>query len=163
MLLALFTAGGPAAVAGPGRRQQQGRGGGPRSRGHCWGLRRCLCFAGSEAACLQRCRPYPGRTPALKAEGERRLVTGDACRHPDAWHIQPPPAPGSPGQPVPAAGDSWVRVQLKASWQGWMGQKSLANILSVLHPALVPEYLPVPYTKPYAWKDQKNHNYKVPQ
>lgn len=146
-----LTAGGPRAAAGPGRQQRQGQGGGLCSRGRCWGPQHRLCFADSEAACLQRCRLYPGHTPALKAEGERWLIAGGARRHPNARHIQPPPALGSPGQPVPVAGDSWVQVRSKASWQGWMVQKSSANILSVLHPA--PVSLPVHYTKPFAWKD----------
>lgn len=51
---------------------------------------------------------------------------------------------------------------LKESQQGWMGKKSSANILSALQPALVPEHLLVPYTKPYTWKDQKITTVRCP-
>lgn len=80
---ALLMAGGPAAAGGPGRWQQHNWGGWPHSQDRCWGLQHRLCFADSEAAYLQRCHPYPGRMPALKAEGERWSVRGGVCQHTD--------------------------------------------------------------------------------
>lgn len=65
--------------------------------------------------------------------------------------------PTSTRVPRAARASSWVRVRSKKSWQRWMGWKSLANVL-VLHPALVPESLPVPY----AWKDQKITTIRCP-
>lgn len=95
----LLMAGGPAAEGGPGRCQQQDWGGWLHSQGGCWGLQHHLCFAGSGAAYLQRCHPYPGHRPALKAEGERWSVTGGVCQHSDVQHIQPPKNRGSGGSP----------------------------------------------------------------
>lgn len=135
MPLALLMAGGPAAVGGPGRCQQQDWAGWLHSQGRCWGLQHHLCSADSGAAYLQRCRPYPGRRPALKAQGERWSVTGGVCQHSDTQHIQPTPKTGALGAAHATAGGSWVWVQSKAP-QDVMGQKSLANILSVLHPPL---------------------------
>lgn len=142
----LLRAGGPAAEGGPGRWQQQDWGVWLHSQGGCWGLQHHLCFADSEAAYLQRCHPYPGHRPALKAEGERWSVTGGVCQHSDSQLNQPPQNWVSGGSP---AEGSWVWVQSKAS-EGLMGQKSLANILSVLHPPVS-----VPYTKSHAQRDQK--------
>jgi len=161
MPLALLTASGPAAAAGPRRRQWQGWGGGLRSRGRCWGPWRCLCFADSEAACLQRHHPYPGRTPALEAEGERWSITGSACWHPNARHIQPPP---STAVPRAARARSWGQLHpsvVQGIMVGTDGPEELSKRLASPAPSPSPRAPPSTLHQTLCLERPKNHNSKV--